>query len=130
MLLSIICGPPTHHLFGSVAELELYFEPAFEMVQLNHHFSAAIVGGPFGQVINFAILFQFVSNAMLKTSSLIIHCNAWCVGGEPLQGTGEMFAESRRQSDGWDEEHRDVAHDCTQRICECGEACSSVGETS
>ena len=31
-----------------------------------------------------------------------------------------MFAESGRQSEGWDEAYLDVAHDCTQSICECG----------
>ena len=40
------------------------------MVQLNHHFSTAIVGGPFGQVINFVILLvQFVSNAIPKLAA-------------------------------------------------------------
>jgi len=36
-----------------VVELDLYFEPAFVMIESNHSFSAARIGGPFGEVTMF-----------------------------------------------------------------------------
>jgi len=33
-----------------VVELDVYFEPSFKIIEQNHSFSAADVGGPFGKV--------------------------------------------------------------------------------
>ena len=34
----------------SVVELEKYFEPSFKIIENNHSFSAADIGGPYGKV--------------------------------------------------------------------------------
>lgn len=52
---------------GSVVELEKYFEPSFKIIEDNHSFSAADVGGPYGKVRKplhqplHAINLQFIS---------------------------------------------------------------------